>query len=78
MGTDYVTRDQLAGVVQVIDQRMAEAVQVMDHRLAEVLQVMERRMATFERGLNRGLLVLGTGQVLTLALTILILYRLGR
>ena len=66
MSTDYVTRYQLAGVVQVIDQRMAEVVQVMD-----------QRMATFERGLNRGLLVLGTGQVLTLVLTIFVLYRTG-
>jgi len=66
MSTDYVTRDQLAEVVQVIDQRMAEVVQVMD-----------QRMATFERGLNRGLLVLGTGQVLTLVLTIFVLYRTG-
>jgi len=61
-----VTRYQLAEVVQVIDQRLAEVVQVMDHRLA-----------TFERGLNRGLLVLGTGQVLTLVLTIFVLYRTG-
>jgi len=66
MSTDYVTRYQLAEVVQVIDQRLAEVVQVMDHRLA-----------TFERGLNRGLLVLGTGQVLTLVLTIFVLYRTG-
>jgi len=49
----------------------------MDHRLAEVVQVMDQRMATFERGLNRGLLVLGTGQVLTLVLTIFVLSRTG-
>ena len=66
MSTDYVTRDQLAEVVQVIGQRMAEVAQVMDQRLA-----------TFERGLNRGLLILGTGQVLTLVLTIFVLYRTG-
>ena len=65
MSTDYV-RDQLAEVVQVIDQR-----------LAEVVQVMDQRMATFERGLSRGLLLLGTGQVLTLVLTIFVLYRTG-
>ena len=72
-----MTRDQLAEVVQVIGQRMAEVVQVMDRRLAEVVQVMDQRMATFERGLSRGLLVLGTGQVLTLVLTIFVLYRTG-
>jgi len=77
MSTDYVTRDQLAEVVQVIGQRMAEVVQVMDRRLAEVAQVMDQRLATFERGLNRGLLILGTGQVLTLVLTIFVLYRTG-
>ena len=77
MSTDYVTRDQLAEVVQVIDQRLAEVVQVMDHRLAELVQVIDQRMATFERGLNRGLLVLGTGQVLTLVLTIFVLSRTG-
>jgi hypothetical protein len=50
---------------------------VRQDQLAELVQVIDRRMATFERGLNRGLLVLGTGQVLMLALTILILYRVG-
>jgi len=45
--------------------------------MAEVVQVMDQRLATFERGLNLGLLILGTGQVLTLVLTIFVLYRTG-
>jgi hypothetical protein len=53
--SDYVTRDQLTELVQVID----------------------RRMDAFERGLNRVLLVLGTAQVLTLVLLVLVLRKVG-
>jgi hypothetical protein len=53
--SDYVTRDQLAELVQVID----------------------RRMDAFERGLNRVLLVLGSAQVLTLVLLVLVLRKVG-
>jgi len=53
----YVTRDELADLVQALRRELREAVALIDHRLDGL-----------ERGLNRMLLVLGSAQVLTLAL----------
>lgn len=46
-------------------------------QLAELVQIIDRRMDAFERGLNRTLLVLGSAQVLTLALLVLVLRKVG-
>jgi hypothetical protein len=44
--------------------------------LAELVRLLDRRMDTFERGLNRLLLVLGSAQIFTLVLLLLVLWRL--
>lgn len=46
-------------------------------QLAELVTVIDQRMASFERGLSRALMVLGTAQILTLVLLILVLVRIG-
>jgi hypothetical protein len=45
--------------------------------LTELVQVIDRRMTAFERAQNRMLLVLGTAQVLTLVLLVLVLRQVG-
>jgi hypothetical protein len=54
-----------------------EPAYVTQPQLAELVAVIDRRMDAFERGLNRTLLVLGSAQVLTLALLLLVLFRIG-
>ena len=46
-------------------------------QIRELVEVIDHRMSTFERAQNRMLLVLGSAQVLTLALLVLILRKIG-
>jgi hypothetical protein len=51
---------------------------VAQQQIGELVQVIDRRMSAFERGLNRMLLVLGSAQVLTVVLLVLVLHKVGR
>jgi hypothetical protein len=46
-------------------------------QVAELVQVIDHRMSTFERAQNRMLFVLGSAQVLTLVLLVLVLRQVG-
>jgi hypothetical protein len=50
---------------------------VTQSQIAELVSLIDQRMDAFERGLNRMLLVLGSAQVLTLALLVLVLHKVG-
>jgi hypothetical protein len=52
----------------------AEPAYVTQPQLAELVTILDRRMDAFERALNRMLLVLGSAQVLTIALLLLHLW----
>ena len=45
--------------------------------LAELVQIIDRRMDTFEHGLNRMTLVLGSAEVLCVVMLVLILHKVG-